>query len=420
MTSGQQETTYRCWICLDDSTSLDDMISPCACVGTNKWVHTECVKTYCLQHLAHHEPTSRELTVACPICKSKYNIAEHDDSAPLSPAARDGGNSVAQAASGSDGTWNELTQWSVDRQFLLRHTRFALLIAPLIGSSLIAWAWLIDYWRDLYANGAGEPLLEGDTPIEPLQPLQRPHEWLARTPLHDWMLSAILWLPSNAVEALEELLPAFFERQAGAVDADGAMPEASSVAGGGSGPYDSGERTRLLHPAGISKNWSLLYVSLQYAQWYKVLCWLLIMVVGGAEGVLPPALQEAFRVDELLLASEHRARIFLCGQCAPFVLTKARHFLVTWARGHWLIRTLFYSLFTSHTEVACNLACDSISGALLVHDWATSASNDLALRRHMRRLRQGDFTVVPYVAARTVPPADDGGSSVRQRQARQA
>ena len=56
----------------------------------------------------------------------------------------------------------------------------------------------------------------------------------------------------------------------------------------------------------------------------QVLCWLLTMVVGGAEGVVPGAIQDVFRVDELLLASETRAHIFLCGQCVPFVLTKAR------------------------------------------------------------------------------------------------
>ena len=40
-----EDDTVRCWICLDDE-SLDDpdagMIAPCACVGTNKWVHEAC------------------------------------------------------------------------------------------------------------------------------------------------------------------------------------------------------------------------------------------------------------------------------------------------------------------------------------------------------------------------------------------
>lgn len=64
---------------------------------------------------------------------------------------------------------------------------------------------------------------------------------------------------------------------------------------------------------------------------YKVLCWLLVLVLGGSEGLLPQAAREAFRVEELLLASETRAQVFIFGQCIPFILTKARHFLVTWA-----------------------------------------------------------------------------------------
>ena len=114
------------------------------------------------------------------------------------------------------------------------------------------------------------------------------------------------------------------------------------------------------HPAGISKNWSLLYVWLQYAQWYKVLCWLMVLVLGGSEGLLPSSVREAFRVEELLLASETRAQVFIFGQCLPFVLTKTRHFLVTWAGSSWLVRLVFYSFFTSHVEVAATLVCDCI------------------------------------------------------------
>ena len=120
---------YRCWICLGDEEQLDDMISPCACVGTSRYVHQAsdqvthsgptlstvaqprslprptapgvglaqppsptgahvarlgactspvgtlhqaCVKDYCLTHLAMHP--SPELRVACPICRSDYRI----------------------------------------------------------------------------------------------------------------------------------------------------------------------------------------------------------------------------------------------------------------------------------------------------------------------------------------------------------
>jgi hypothetical protein len=99
--------------------------------------------------------------------------------------------------------------------------------------------------------------------------------------------------------------------------------------------------------------------SLQYTQWYKVLAWLVVMVIGGSEGFLPPAVRDVFRLDELLLASEPRAQLFFFGQCVPFMLTKARHFLVTWAGSFSITRHIFYSIFTSHAEVACSLLCDS-------------------------------------------------------------
>ena len=46
--------------------------------------------------------------------------------------------------------------------------------------------------------------------------------------------------------------------------------------GGGSGGWSESPPPGV-HPSGISKAWSMLYVWLQYAQWYKVLCWLLVL-----------------------------------------------------------------------------------------------------------------------------------------------
>ena len=43
------DTSARCWICLEDDESHIGMIAPCACTGTNQWVHESCLKTYCLQ-----------------------------------------------------------------------------------------------------------------------------------------------------------------------------------------------------------------------------------------------------------------------------------------------------------------------------------------------------------------------------------
>ena len=185
------------------------------------------------------------------------------------------------------------------------------------------------------------------------------------------------------------------------------------------------------HPAGISKNWSVLYVWLQYVQWYKILCWLMVLLLGGSEGLLPSSVREAFRVEELLLASDMRAQVFIFGQFAPFVLAKMRHFLVTWAGSTTLVRFIFYSAFTSHVEVAATLACDAavaVRAALpastlsapaslraiqsashahamvrvrnracaqghLLYDWAWSASSDYRLRLNLNRLRSGYFAI---------------------------
>lgn len=55
-----------------------------------------------------------------------------------------------------------------------------------------------------------------------------------------------------------------------------------------------------------------------------------------------------------------RPQVFILGQCIPFLLTKARHFLVTWAGSSYVVRLLFYSAFTSHVEVGSTLACDTV------------------------------------------------------------
>ena len=146
-------------------------------------------------------------------------------------------------------------------------------------------------------------------------------------------------------------------------------------------------------------------------------------------------------MEELLLASESRAQVFIFGQCVPFVLAKTRHFLVTWAGTSWLVRLAFYSLFTSHVEIGATLSCDAlvavrarraaaaphalranatprhvafaahsplITGARfrrtqahLMYDWATSASNDYSLRLNLNRLRSGYFAIASLRDTRT-------------------
>ena len=163
-----ESSSVRCWICLEDSPTCDGMISPCSCVGTNKWVHESCalarqhaagllaaalsaahahhrraaslnlplslsiaragLKSYCLQFLATNAANASTLNVACPICRTPYQITTR--------------GSVVTG-------WRELLRWSAtDRQLLLRHARFFFLAAPLIVSSALTWTWLVAYWEE--------------------------------------------------------------------------------------------------------------------------------------------------------------------------------------------------------------------------------------------------------------------------------
>ena len=131
---------------------------------------------------------------------------------------------------------------------------------------------------------------------------------------------------------------------------------------------------------------------LQYVQWYKVLCWLLI-TTGGSDGLLPPLARDASRIEELLLTSDARTQLFIFGQCCPFVVSKLRHFLVSWMAWAWPVQLLFYSAFTSHVEVALTLTCDTAVGAALLHDWLANVRTDLQLRLNLNWLRSGHYEV---------------------------
>ena len=152
-----------------------------------------------------------------------------------------------------------------------------------------------------------------------------------------------------------------------------------------------------------------MYVTLQYLQWYKVLAWLLTVVLGGSDGLLPARVREFFQVEELLMASGWRTQVMIMGQAAPFVVSKMRHLFVTWGASSSLVRLLCYSAFSSHVEVACNLCCDAVVSLLLLQDWVATISTDLRLRLSLMdpegRAAQG----------RRPPGAEEeGGVSVRR------
>lgn len=234
------------------------------------------------------------------------------------------------------------------------------------------------YWDDLWNHGDGPPLMTDGLPTA---------REVGGPPMLRSALTAS-WLPEGVREVLQGLLQSV-QGLLGEAEADAEPPR--------------------VHPAGISRNWSMLYVWLQYVQWYKVLCWLLIMVIGGSDGLLPAVARDAFRIEELLLTSDARAQLFIFGQCCPFVLSKLRHFLVTWTGSVWLVQRIFYSIFSSHIEVAFTLTADTAVGAALLYDWLLNMRNDFSLRLNLNRLRSGLYDIA----------SRDPNAPLSQREARE-
>lgn len=63
--------TKECRICLSDDL-IENMICPCLCTGTNKYVHEECLKKFIM--FSNNESFKKE----CYICKNEYNYEVED------------------------------------------------------------------------------------------------------------------------------------------------------------------------------------------------------------------------------------------------------------------------------------------------------------------------------------------------------
>lgn len=61
-----EEFTKICKICLDNDES--DLISPCKCSGSQKYVHKDCLNSWMQKKFTDFEKA------CCEMCKSKYNI----------------------------------------------------------------------------------------------------------------------------------------------------------------------------------------------------------------------------------------------------------------------------------------------------------------------------------------------------------
>lgn len=150
------------------------------------------------------------------------------------------------------------------------------------------------------------------------------------------------------------------------------------------------------HPAGISVRWSAFYVWSQHIHFYKVLCWMLCLVLGGSDGLLPSKACALFRMDELLLASSPRCRLFFVGQCLPFALSKTRHLFVNVAIWCWPMRFLFYRVLTSHVETAMTTMCDMYACAAFLSDWLESTRHDMLLQLKLQQLGSGRLRVASW------------------------
>lgn len=71
MSESSPLTTEQCRICLDDD-HADNMIYPCLCSGTSKYVHDTCLKQWIIMS------DNPEFKKKCPSCHHAYTIQEHN------------------------------------------------------------------------------------------------------------------------------------------------------------------------------------------------------------------------------------------------------------------------------------------------------------------------------------------------------
>lgn len=69
----------ECRICLDNPAEGEELVSPCKCTGTLRWVHQLCFVTWLERQYSSKPTTQRksilENGIACEICKKKVYIS---------------------------------------------------------------------------------------------------------------------------------------------------------------------------------------------------------------------------------------------------------------------------------------------------------------------------------------------------------
>lgn len=285
--------------------------------------------------------------VPCPICKTDYRF-EHFG------AFRE--ESLWRGAS-------LLVGLGPDHALLRRQAHFLLVLLPLLTSLSLTCYSLLHHWWQLYQEGPGPPLL-----IAAVSPLVPTQETLQQT------------LPNKCgLFITRGWLQGLLSRYAETVDSVASAP-----------PSDAP------HPAKISARWSAFYVWSQHVQFCKVLCWMVSLAIGGCEELLPSKTCTLFRIDELLLASYSRCRLFSVAQLLPFMLSKTRHVLVNIARWCPPAQFVAFRILTSHIEIAMTTLTDVYACMAFLNDWRESTGKDLRLHAKLQQLETGRLRVASW------------------------
>ena len=72
-TNSEISTIYQCRICLEEEETIDNLISPCRCSGTSKYVHVECLERW------RYQDVNAPGFYKCMECNENYIILNNDE-----------------------------------------------------------------------------------------------------------------------------------------------------------------------------------------------------------------------------------------------------------------------------------------------------------------------------------------------------
>ncbi len=63
-----------CWVSLDDDTSEEELVSPCACSGSMEYVHLDCLRRWQLQRWKQYGGGRGRQMSRCDVCKGELRV----------------------------------------------------------------------------------------------------------------------------------------------------------------------------------------------------------------------------------------------------------------------------------------------------------------------------------------------------------